>query len=99
MSVDTIFPTLARTPWRRFVTSGDAVLNHSYSGKGTEEEPYVVDWLEDDPENPMTWGQKYKWFVTMTVAIATLAVAMASSTLYVSSLSLVTNRPAWLTYL
>ena len=75
------FPTLRKRPWRLSVTPGDRIMNENYPGKGTDDEPYVVDWLAEDAENPMTWGQGYKWIVTMTVAVATLAVAMASSTL------------------
>lgn len=26
-----------------------------YKGRGTQEDPYIVDWLEDDPENPLRW--------------------------------------------
>ena len=40
-----------------------------------------VSWLDKDPENPQTYAQNYKWTVTMTVAISTLAVALASSAL------------------
>jgi len=73
--------SLPKRPWRLYITPYSDILAHQYPGKGTEDSPYLVDWLEDDPENPLKWGQKYKWFVTMTVAISTLAVAMASSTL------------------
>jgi len=59
-----------------------------YDGEGTEEKPFVVDWLTaekgndiGDPENPMSWAGPYKWAVTMSVAVATLAVAFASSCL------------------
>jgi hypothetical protein len=83
-SSDTVAPTfepLRKRPWRRYVTPGERILSEHYPGKGTDDEPFVVDWLPDDPENPMTWKQSYKWTVTMAVAVATLAVAMASSTL------------------
>jgi len=76
---------LRKRPWRRYVTPWQRILTHTYHGEGTENEPYVVDWIDGerggDPENPMTWGAAYKWRVTMAVAVATLAVAMASSTL------------------
>ncbi len=75
------FPTLKKRPWRRFVTAGDQIIGHKYPGRGSVDDPFVVDWLPDDPEDPMGWHQGYKWAVTMTVAVATLAVAMASSTL------------------
>jgi hypothetical protein len=28
---------------------------HHYKGSGTEEDPYVVNWLPNDPRNPMQW--------------------------------------------
>jgi hypothetical protein len=77
----TQFTALPKRPWRLQVTPAEHILDAEYEGKGTEEQPYVVDWLKEDPENPMTWSEGYKWAVTMTVAVATLAVAMASSTL------------------
>lgn len=57
----------------------DAVKNHNYKGSGTEDDPYLVEWIPNDPRNPMEWSQPYKWFIIMTVAIATLAVAFVSS--------------------
>jgi hypothetical protein len=84
-------------PWRRNVTPWSDIIEEHYKGSGTETDPYVVDWLQGnedtstlarDPENPMTWKQSYKWSVTMAVAIATLAVSMASSTLSVVSVLL-----------
>jgi hypothetical protein len=74
--------TLKKRPWRFYVTPWADIRDHKYEGEGTEEKPFVVDWLPNgDPENPMTWNGTYKWTVVITVAISTLAVAMASSTL------------------
>ncbi|KAF7554306.1 hypothetical protein G7Z17_g3010 [Cylindrodendrum hubeiense] len=55
------------------------VLNYQYKGAGTEEDPYLVQFIPDDPRNPMLFSTKKKWFITMTVAVATLAVALVSS--------------------
>lgn len=82
-SVD--FRSLAKRPWRLRVTPGHEILAAHYDGEGTDAKPYVVDWLDSDAENPMTWSATYKWSVTMSVAVATLAVAMASSTLQVQT--------------
>jgi len=30
-----------------------------FQGEGTEESPYIVDWTENDPENPMRWVSAY----------------------------------------
>ena len=50
----------------------DSIINAQYDGSGTEEDPYVVVWLDDDPVNPMNYPVAKKWFITMLVAIATL---------------------------
>lgn len=57
----------------------DAVLNHKYKGSGTSEDPYVVEFIPNDPRNPMEFSQFKKWFIVLTVAFATLAVAFVSS--------------------
>lgn len=56
-----------------------AVQNWPYAGSGTEEDPYVVVWIENDPRNPMTWADWKKWCLVALVSIATLAVAFVSS--------------------
>jgi hypothetical protein len=50
-----------------------------YAGSGTEEDPYVVTWIENDPRNPMLYSSTVKWSITMLVAMATLSVSFVSS--------------------
>ena len=50
-----------------------------YDGEGSEESPYVVTWIENDPRNPMLFAKSKKWALTMLSAFATLAVAFVSS--------------------
>lgn len=57
----------------------DAVRDHKYQGSGTEEDPYVLEFIPNDPRNPMLFPDWKKWALTVAVAIATLAVAFASS--------------------
>lgn len=57
----------------------DDIVNHKYDGSGTEEDPYVVNWIELDPRNPQNFPKWKKWWLTGLVAIATLAVAFVSS--------------------
>jgi len=57
----------------------DEVLNWPYKGAGTEESPYVVEYITNDRRNPMTWKKWKKWVITIIVAIATLAVSFVSS--------------------
>ncbi|EME88247.1 uncharacterized protein MYCFIDRAFT_159481 [Pseudocercospora fijiensis CIRAD86] len=55
------------------------VENWHYEGSGTEDHPYVVVWIDQDPRNPMLYSELKKWSLTMLVAMATLAVAFVSS--------------------
>lgn len=44
---------------------GDVVF---YSGEGTPEAPYIVDWEPEDPENPYNWDKaSRKWPLTFLV--------------------------------
>jgi hypothetical protein len=71
--------TLSKRPWRFYVTPFERIVNHKYQGAGTEESPYLVDWLPNDPEDPQQWGAGYKWFTIAVASFATLAVALSSS--------------------
>ncbi|POR34074.1 Putative MFS-type transporter [Tolypocladium paradoxum] len=57
----------------------DEALNHQYAGSGTIESPYLVDFLPNDPRNPMTFSKTLKWLITILAALSTLAVSFASS--------------------
>lgn len=50
-----------------------------YEGSGTEEDPYVVTWIDTDPRDPQQWSRRYKWFVVTIMAFATLTVSFSSS--------------------
>lgn len=57
----------------------DEIVCHSYKGSGTENDPFLVTWIDNDPVNPMNYPLALKWSITMLVAVATLAVAFVSS--------------------
>ncbi|KAJ5091461.1 hypothetical protein NUU61_006331 [Penicillium alfredii] len=68
--------------WRLVFDQGvvtQEILDFPYPGSGTDEDPYCVTWLPDDPRNPMNFSEVKKWTFTLLVAIATLAVALVSS--------------------
>ncbi|CAL5871653.1 uncharacterized protein PFLUO_LOCUS5906 [Penicillium psychrofluorescens] len=68
--------------WRMVVDQGvvtQEIIDHPYPGSGTEDDPYAVSWIPNDPRNPMNFSDVKKWSITMLVAIATLAVALVSS--------------------
>jgi hypothetical protein len=57
----------------------DDIISHQYKGSGTEDDPFLVTWIENDAVNPMNYPMALKWSITMLVAVATLAVAFVSS--------------------
>lgn len=71
--------TLKKTPFRLYTTPFSEIVNHKYEGSGTKDDPFLVEWLPKDHENPQTWAASYKWVQTIFVAMATLSVALASS--------------------
>ncbi|KAL4806602.1 major facilitator superfamily domain-containing protein [Aspergillus unguis] len=76
-------PAPNRIPFFRKVFDQGAVtqevIDHEYAGSGTEDDPYAVVWLPNDPRNPMDFSPTMKWFLTGLAAMATLAVALVSS--------------------
>lgn len=38
-----------------------------YPGSGSLEDPYVVDWSPNDPEDPYNWSTTRRWFITAQV--------------------------------
>lgn len=56
-----------------------AVLECQYEGNGVTGDPYVVQWVVDDPGNPLFWKSWYKWFIALSVASTTLCVSFCSS--------------------
>ncbi|KAM5514799.1 major facilitator superfamily transporter [Fusarium oxysporum f. sp. phaseoli] len=57
----------------------DAVLNYDYTGHGTADSPYLVDFLPNDSRNALNFSRSKKWLITILQAIATLAVTFAST--------------------
>lgn len=55
------------------------IVNWDYEGEGTEDDPYVVEWIENDPRNPMTWPKTKKWILAIAVANSVLVVSFCSS--------------------
>ena len=68
--------------WRILTDQGvvtPEIIDYPYVGSGTEEDPYVVEWIPNDPRNPMEFNTSLKWMYTVTVAFATFAVSLSSS--------------------
>ncbi|OWZ56060.1 multiple drug resistance protein [Cryptococcus neoformans c45] len=71
--------TLKRYPWRPYVTPFEEIIGKKYPGSGTNEDPYIIDWLPNDKEDPQQWPGTYKWFTIFIASMMTLAVALSSS--------------------
>ncbi|KAF7557541.1 hypothetical protein G7Z17_g532 [Cylindrodendrum hubeiense] len=59
--------------------SSDVEKVHGYHGQGNEEDPYVVEFRKDDPDNPMNWSQLRKWLITAIVTSSVFAITFTSS--------------------
>jgi hypothetical protein len=55
------------------------IADWQYDGAGTEEDPYAVEWINNDPRNPMEWPQAKKWVMALAVANSVLVVSFCSS--------------------
>lgn len=54
-------------------------LRDIFSGNGTPEDPFRVEYLPNDPQDATTFSTTKKWLITTHQAVATLAVTFASS--------------------
>jgi hypothetical protein len=51
---------------------------HVYPGSGSPEDPYVVDWLVEDAENPYNWSRIRKWVITAQVRVSSMFMGRGS---------------------
>jgi len=68
--------------WQMILDQGvttKEIEDWEYEGEGTEDDPYVVEWIENDPRNPMTWAKTKKWIMAIAVANSVLVVSFCSS--------------------
>ncbi|KAJ5631144.1 MFS general substrate transporter [Penicillium longicatenatum] len=69
--------------WRMVFDQGavtKGIANASYKGNGTEEDPFIVIWLPDDPRDPVKFKDTLKFSVVFLASMGSLAIAMGSST-------------------
>ncbi|KAJ5787109.1 hypothetical protein N7457_002099 [Penicillium paradoxum] len=64
---------------------GEVEKTPVYDGQGTEQDPFLVEFQKDDPENPMNWGLLRKCFITFIATISVFAVTLTSSAYSVSA--------------
>lgn len=82
---DTPKPQREQFPLWRLVLSQttitDSVLQHQWEGEGTQESPYLVEWLPEDPRDPHQMQEWMKWSITLLQAASFLSITFASSAL------------------
>ncbi|KAH6611798.1 major facilitator superfamily domain-containing protein [Boeremia exigua] len=66
-------------PSPQLYSSSSSIVDAAYDGSGTEDDPYIVDWLLPDQQNPATFTAIRKWSLTSLTSISALAVAFCSS--------------------
>ena len=50
-----------------------------YRGSGTLGDPFIVEFLPNDPLNPMNWSLARKWLYTVIVTLSVFVVTLTSS--------------------
>jgi hypothetical protein len=83
--------TLRKLPWRQHVTDFAHIATAKYRGQGTPEDPFIIQWLDHDPENPQSYSNLFKWMLTFLLAFMTLCVTLASSA-YTGTAELIIER-------
>lgn len=53
--------------------------NQAYQGSGTSTDPYIIDYLHDDPHDAMNFTKGRKWTIAVLQSLSTFAVTFASS--------------------
>lgn len=72
-------PTINATPNASRPSSPPPPDPSPYPGSGTPEDPYLVDWLPDEPSNPYNWRPAFKWTTMAVIAMSALCISFASS--------------------
>lgn len=69
----------------------DDVCNQSYAGNGTDDDPYIVDYLHNDRQDALNFPKGRKWAIAILQSLSTFAVTFASSA-YASGIEGVMQR-------
>lgn len=69
----------------------DDVCNQNYAGNGTDDDPFIVDYLPNDRQDAMKFSKGRKWTIAVLQSLSTFAVTFASS-VYASGIEGVMQR-------
>lgn len=66
-------------PWRQRITNFTEIMEANYQGGGTPGDPFIVRWLDNDPENPQTYRTWFKITNLIICALMCFCITLASS--------------------
>ena len=73
----------ARIPWLKMLTVQSVItpeiLAHKWEGEGTEEEPYLISFFDNDPGDPLQFPSWLQWTLCGAAGYVTFSVAFISS--------------------
>lgn len=75
--------TKSHISWFTMLTTQDVItlemLDQEYVGAGTEDDPYMVVFLKEDPRDPMGFPLRLRWTMCFAAGYSTFSVAFISS--------------------
>ena len=84
-----------RTSWIRSLVwhtrLDDDVCNQNYAGNGTDDDPYIIDYLHNDHQDAMSFSKGRKWAIAVLQSMSTFSVTFASS-VYASGIEDIKER-------
>lgn len=67
------------------------IIAYNYEGEGTEDEPYLITFLDNDPGDPMQFSPWLRWTLCLVVGYVTFSVAFISSA-YISGVPAISQE-------
>jgi hypothetical protein len=55
------------------------VIDFKLKGSGTSSDPYLVEWIPNDPRNPMNFSFARKWVIASLTALSIFVISFSSS--------------------
>lgn len=66
-------------PWRQRITNFTKIVDANYQGGGVPEDPFIVKWLDNDPEDPQTYSTWFKITNLIICGLMCFCITLASS--------------------
>jgi hypothetical protein len=66
-------------PWRQRITNFTKIMEANYQGGGTSGDPFIVRWLDNDPEDPQTYSTWFKITNLIICGLMCFCITLASS--------------------